>query len=371
MLAPTPPPRRQPPVSNRAQTARPAGTTVGGQPAASNRALVAQQARPRRVVPPRIISQRTQAVAPRPSVGGRVVATGVQAVRAYGQYTVGFYEGVGESVKGTWNFVAKDAWQVKTWTELGTTMVAVTLLSPQASGPLGGQASAQWLDQHLGTQFAPRQVQIVMALDHTIRDMPNWKARQWGKVVGRVAGDVLTTKGAGGVAKTGFRIVASEVQHVQTITRLTGSVRQALPAYSRFTAVRAQIPFRNVATPLNKSAFWSGLEGVGGGKAAQEAQMLARQGGRTSLEMTKGGAWLDRQTVLLDGKVDWRTQMRPQWGRLSRRFAQGARGSVEVYKGPYYDPKFSIWATVEEQELVASQRAGRVTEIHITNIPKK
>lgn len=331
--------------------------------------MVAQQARPITRSAPRPVSQRPKVAAP--SIGNRVLAGGVQAAKAYGQYTIGFYEGVGASLKGTWSFVTRDAWQAKTWTEMGTTVVAVSLMGNTAGGPLSGRQSAQWLDQKLGTQFAPRQVQIVMALDKTIKEMPTWKARQWGKVVGRVAGDVLTTKGAGGVAKTGFRLAATEVQHVQTITKLTGSLRSALPAYGRFTSVRAQIPFRDVSTLPNKSAFWSGLEGVAGGKAAQEAEMLARLNGRTSLEMTKGGAWLDRQTVLLDGKVDWRSQMRPQWGRLSRRFAQGATGKVEVYKGPFYDPKFSIWATIEEKEVMSSLKAGRVTEVHITNIPKK
>ncbi|MBO0359101.1 hypothetical protein J0X19_14165 [Hymenobacter sp. BT186] len=370
MLAPTPPPRRQPPASNRVQALRPTAKPLSKSRPVSGRVVVAQQGKATPRVAPRPVSQRPRAIAP-PSIGARMLAGGVQAARAYGQYSIGFYEGVGASLKGTWNFATHDAWQAKTWTEMGTTIVAVSLIGQTPGNPTAGMRSAQWLDQKLGTQFAPRQVQIVMALDRTIKEMPSWKARQWGKVVGRVAGDVLTTKGAGGAAKTGFRIAATEVQHVRTITKLTGSVAKAAPAYGRFTSVRAQIPFRNVSTPPGKSAFWSGLEGVSGGKAAQEAEMLARLNGRTSLEMTRGGAWLDRQTVLLDGKVDWRTQMRPQWGRLSRRFARGASGSVEVYKGPFYDPKFSIWATIEEKELATSMQAGRVTEIQITTIPKK
>jgi hypothetical protein len=86
---------------------------------------------------------------------------------------------------------------------MGTTMVAVTLMQPQYAG------TANWLDQKLGTQFAPRQVQIVVALDQTFKEMPHWKARQWGKLVGRVAGDVLTTKGAGAGVKVAGRVAST------------------------------------------------------------------------------------------------------------------------------------------------------------------
>jgi hypothetical protein len=120
-------------------------------------------------------------------------------------YNMGLVEGLGDSLKGTWDFVTRDAWQAKTWTEMGTTVVALTLMNPQMAGPYGGQASAQWLDQKLGTKFAARQVQIIIAVDDTVKEMPHWNARQWGKLVGRVAGDVLTTKGAGAGAKLAIR----------------------------------------------------------------------------------------------------------------------------------------------------------------------
>jgi len=53
------------------------------------------------------------------------------------------------------------------------------------------------LDKRIGTEFAQFQVQIVLALDQTVGDIPNWRARHWGKVVDRLAGDILTTKGSG------------------------------------------------------------------------------------------------------------------------------------------------------------------------------
>jgi len=152
------------------------------------------------------MSQRPQVGAP--TTGQRVLQAGVRVVKTYSEYNRGLVEGLGDSVKSTWGFVTRDAWQVKTWTEMGTTIVAVSLMG-QPTGGIAGQANARWLDQKLGIHFAPRQVQIVMALDQTFKEMPHWKARQWGKLVGRVAGDVLTTKGAASGAKVAGQVAST------------------------------------------------------------------------------------------------------------------------------------------------------------------
>ena len=357
MPASTPPPRRQPPTSNRAQVVRPSTQPPARRPPVSNRVVVSQQGRRNSTVPAQRRSQRIQAVTS--GAGQQVLGAGVLAVKTYGEYSQGVLEGLGDSVKSTWGFVTRDAWQVKTWTEMGTTMVAVSLMSPQHMG------TAQWLDGKLGTQFAPRQVQIVMALDQTFKEMPHWKARQWGKLVGRVAGDVLTTKGAGAGAKAGITLAKAEFTTVRAITKSAGSITKATGAYGRYNNVRAQIPFRNVTTAPNKATFWSGLE-----EGANEAKEWAKLNGRTSLEMTRGGQWLDaQQTLLNNAKVPWDI-MRPQWARLSRRFAQATRGQVTVLQGPRFNAVSSIWVTVEETELQALQKAGKVTEIKIVKQSK-
>lgn len=172
---------------------------------------------------------------------------------------------------------------------------------------------------------------------------------------------MLTTKGAGAGAKMGMTLAKAEVTTVRAITKSAGSITEAAGAYGRYNSVRAQIPFRNVTTAPNKATFWSGLE-----EGANEAKEWAKQNGRTSLEMTKGGQWLDAQQALLNkANVPWEV-MRPQWARLSRRFAQATRGQVTVLQGPKFNPVSSIWVTVEERELQALQRAGKVTEIRIT-----
>jgi hypothetical protein len=227
-------------------------------------------------------------------------------------------------------------------------------------------------------------MEIMKAIEKLVLQAPHWTPRQWGHAVGRIVGDVLLAKGAGAAAKMAVGVAVSETVHLRTIStqlQKLGTVpaganrlakaRAIVPVYTQFTSVRVQIPFRNVSTLPGKSAFWSGLEGGPGVKAFQEAEIMARASGRTSLEMTNGGKWLTRQTELLGDRVDWGTQMRPQWGRLSRRFAQHARGSVEVYRGPFFNPKVSIWSTIEEGELNALKRAGKVTDIQIINVPKK
>lgn len=186
--------RRPATVSNRVQALRP-GSRPAAPPArpVSSRVAVAGFRRPA-AAPARPISQRVRAVQPPP--GQRVVRAGVIAAKATGEFSLGVVDGLGNSVKSTWGFISHDAWQVKTWTEMGTTIVAISLASSQAGGMANGRANAQWLDQHLGTHFAPRQVQLVMALDQTFKEMPHWQSRQWGQLTGRIIGDVLTTKGA-------------------------------------------------------------------------------------------------------------------------------------------------------------------------------
>lgn len=324
--------------------------------------------------PPRVRPRTVDAAV----VFRQLTHTGLSFITAYAQFSDGVIEGLEDSLKGAWGLVSHDMWQWRTYTELATTVTALGLIQP--FNIPAGLADAQAFDRRWGTHVTQRQVDIMAAINQLVQDVPRWTPRQWGRAVGRLVGDMVLAKGAGAAVRVAvsesvqISTIATELQKLGTLpagaTKLA-KARAILPVYSRFTSVRLQIPFRNVATLPGKSAFWSGLEGGPGVKAFQEAEMLARANGRTSLEMTNGGKWLTRQTELLDGKVDWRTQMRPQWGRLSRRFAQRVSGRVEVYRGPFFDPQHSIWSTVEEGELNTLKQAGRVTDIHINEIPKK
>ena len=202
--------------------------------------------------------------------------------------------------------------------------------------------------------------------------------------MGRLVGDILLAKGAGAAVKVAVRVAVTETIQLRIILgALQGlgklpagagrlaKARAVIPVYGRFTMVRVKVPFLDVTTGYGKTTFWSGLETTPEVSAYEQAKGLADASGRTTLEMTKGGAWLGRQSKLLDDLVDWQTQMRPQWGRLSTRFAKQAQGTVEMYKGPRYAGPHSVWEQFERTPLEKLQKAGKVTDIRIIEIPTK
>jgi RHS repeat-associated protein len=98
---------------------------------------------------------------------------------------------------------------------------------------------------------------------------------------------------------------------------------------------------RMLATPETRRVFWSG------GRAAEDAaQSFAKHNGgvvigetfpgRSLANSTRGAAWND---------------VRPLWVELSREFARGARGSVDVFQNARGLSLDSIWRT-EFQELM-------------------
>jgi len=107
---------------------------------------------------------------------------------------------------------------------------------------------------------------------------------------------------------------------------------------------------RMLATPETRRVFWSG------GRAAEDAaQTFAKQNGgvvigetcpgRSLANSTRGAAWND---------------VRPMWVDLSREFARGARGPVDVFQNARGLSLDSIWRT-EFQELL---RNPSVTSIN-------
>jgi hypothetical protein len=313
--------------------------------------------------------------------------TGVSFITAYAQFSDGVLEGLEDSLKSAWSLVSRDMWQWRTYTELATTVTALGMIQP--FNIPAGLVNAQAFDQRWGTHVTQRQVDIMAAINQLVQDVPRWTPRQWGRAVGRLVGDIVLAKGAGAAVKVAVRVAVSESVQVSTIaTRLQtlgkipvgagrlAKARAIIPVYARYTTVRAAIPFLDVSAGVNKTTFWSGLNPLTStGQAFEHAEMLAKASGRTTLEMTKGGSWLGRQTNLLgNGKelyVDWQSQMRPQWGRLSARFAKQARGTVEMYRGPRYAGANSVWEEFEQKPLLESLKSGRVTDIKEIDVPKK
>jgi hypothetical protein len=79
----------------------------------------------------------------------------------------------------------------------------------------------------------------------------------------------------------------------------------------------------DVSTATNEAVFYSGA----GNRAL--AEQFAITNGRTTLEMTPGGAWLDQQQLFNTARSGLTNEQAGQvWSALSQRYAQGASGNA-------------------------------------------
>ncbi|MGI4863593.1 MAG: hypothetical protein ACRYFZ_06685 [Janthinobacterium lividum] len=151
-----------------------------------------------------VIRRSTPPVAqPRTAAGPTLLvfltSSGQSLATAYVQFSQGVMDGLGDSLKSTWSLISHDMWQLSTYREMGTTLTALGLLDPLNVAQ--SLAAAHALDARLGTHIAQRMADIINAVKQLMRDAPHWTARQWGRAVGRVIGDLVLAKGAGGAVK--------------------------------------------------------------------------------------------------------------------------------------------------------------------------
>lgn len=66
----------------------------------------------------------------RPTLVGALASISLSLGLAYAQFSEGVMRGFGDSLKGTWNLVSHDMWQLSTYREMGTTLTALSLLDP-------------------------------------------------------------------------------------------------------------------------------------------------------------------------------------------------------------------------------------------------
>ncbi|HWL38008.1 MAG TPA: RHS repeat-associated core domain-containing protein [Frankiaceae bacterium] len=81
------------------------------------------------------------------------------------------------------------------------------------------------------------------------------------------------------------------------------------------------VEYLDVSTGPNEAVFYSGP----GNRALAEA--FAKQNGKSTLEMTNGGRWLDAQRLFEPNQLTTEEALQV-WSRLSERFAAGSSGSV-------------------------------------------
>ncbi|MEV4539032.1 Ig-like domain-containing protein [Asanoa sp. NPDC049518] len=140
------------------------------------------------------------------------------------------------------------------------------------------------------------------------------------------------------------------VGKVGTGAKAAGSFLKNKASYAYF---RGAAEFINVSTLPGKSVFWSGP----GSKAA--AQSFARSTGRTTLDMTPGGGWLNSMSGRMARNLT-DAQATKVWGATSKRFAEQASGEVNTFTRGFYAD--SIWQKIE---LPALNKNPLVTNINI------
>jgi hypothetical protein len=175
--------------------------------------------------------------APGPTLLVFLTSSGYTLAAAYVQFSQGVLDGLGDTLKSTWSLVSRDMWQLSTYREMGTTLTALTLLDP--FDVARSFAAARAFDARWGTHVAQRMMDIIGAVKKLLKDAPHWTPRQWGRAVGRLVGELVLAKGAGGAAKLA-------VEGASTLNRV---------AATRYLAARPILPRRS-ATSRASTLAW-------------------------------------------------------------------------------------------------------------------
>jgi hypothetical protein len=115
-------------------------------------------------------------------------------------------------------------------------------------------------------------------------------------------------------------------ESLATRQRVIGNIAESKIARSKSNfeihALIEKIPTLNVNTGIDETVFWSGRGN------RELAEFYASATGKSTLEMTHGGQYLD--SLKLFDRYSNKQAILP-WERLSERFAQGASGGVSAF----------------------------------------
>lgn len=98
------------------------------------------------------------------------------------------------------------------------------------------------------------------------------------------------------------------------------------------------------------------------------AQEWARKNGKTTLEQTRGGQYLDSLDLFSPSSGMKPSQAAEVWDIASKRFAEGASGNVNVFStgakrfGPYGE---RMWWRVEKSALLANRNVSSIVRRRI------
>ena len=171
-------------------------------------------------------------------------------------------------------------------------------------------------------------------------------------IIGEVGTPSPGTAGAVGVVAGLAASGASKA--MQAVASTYGSSGTADPSADgrvfEFYTQKAQT--LDVSTKQHCAVFYSGP----GNRAL--AEKFASENGKTTLEMTPGGKWLDEQRLFRPGSPLTLSQARQVWGTLSKRFAEGASGSaVGLVTG---SSNTGIFNSIEYNALLANPKVTNV-----------
>jgi hypothetical protein len=124
------------------------------------------------------------------------------------------------------------------------------------------------------------------------------------------------------------------------------------------TEINEVVAHLGVKVPRDQLILWSGL----GANGQVRAAAFAKEAGGITLEMTKGGKWLD-DLKLFDGGAPniGRIEAREIWRQVSEQVAKQASGQVRVVRGQI-NPS-SIYATVERPALLNNPKILGIEEV--------
>jgi hypothetical protein len=242
---------------------------------------------------------------------------------------------------------------------------------------------------------------------------PEAEARWWGKIVGRATFEVASTfvpvagqagkvaKGAQAADKVADVVRATDkvadavkagdkvidgtrlADAASNLTKLSSMVDEArkagkiddllkvgklnlddltvLAKAGKFNPAELVKITKNLGAEVGRDQLilWSGL----GKDGAARATAYANEFGGKTLEMTKGGKWLDDLRLFDAGSPVSRDEAAKIWGEVSRNLAEKASGQVRVVRGPV-SPS-SVYKTIELPALLNNPKVLGIEEIFL------
>jgi hypothetical protein len=187
---------------------------------------------------------------------------------------------------------------------------------------LGEQALFELTDAIQITALAATIQELDEAAEHVARAIAMAGAVVFVGMLAKVAGKAIGRGEAKEVAAPEPKVERSPPKPAEPAATEVPQSRQPLPDEDAFQHYMKKAESLDVSTKPNEAVFYSGK----GNRAL--AETFAQDNGKTTLEMTPGGKWLDEQGLFGKDSPLTPDQAIKVWSKISQRYAQGASGNV-------------------------------------------